>query len=320
MILRVYEGWEESIGGNLGPETVPEQPVSNTIRIWYTDAVRKEHDNQALAVVFHADHLAVVARMQGEIDALKAQLAEAEDWNKTSKEHQEHWLGRFVEAQRRRIDALKLELAEARKPLTDMKERVNAVLRIYLQGVSRHDATEDIVNLLASRTAPVEPDPRYGRIASAAILEHPVGFYEEIERRLHAERIARVTTDRPANLHDYQGCVEQPAPNLDGAIWPDGLPNPTQKPVDQPEAAQEDAVARIAKTLHALVGKDPFATYREMAEAIIPVAREGYYSAEQVEKAVQDEINYCQLAHKMPRAFVDDVLFRLAHPKGEQHG
>jgi hypothetical protein len=61
--------------------------------------------------VHYADYLA-------EVTALKAELAEAEDWNKTSKEHQEHWLGRFVEAQRRRIDALKLELAEARKPLT----------------------------------------------------------------------------------------------------------------------------------------------------------------------------------------------------------
>ena len=212
MILRVYEGWEESIGGNLGPETVPEQPVSNTILIWYTDAVRKEHDNQALAVVFHADHLAVVARMEGEIDALKAQLAEAEDWNKTSKEHQEHWLGRFDEAQRRRIDALKLELAEARKPLTDE----HWVCRKCGYGSEEHGIPSHPSYLcvydpvLASRTAPVEPDPRYGRIAADVLLEHPVGFYEEIERRLHAERIARVTTDRPANLHDYQGCAEQP--------------------------------------------------------------------------------------------------------------
>ena len=210
MILRVYEGWEESIGGNLGSETVPWQnvaevciPVSNTILIWYTDAVRKEHDNQALAVVFHADHLAVVARMEGEIDALKAQLAEAEDWNKTSKEHQEHWLGRFVEAQRRRIDALKLELAEARKPIT--KEEWSTASESAAL-TFREMANE----LIASRTAPVEPDPRYGRIAADVLLEHPVGFYEEIERRLHAERIARVTTDRPANLHDYQGCAEQP--------------------------------------------------------------------------------------------------------------
>ena len=111
------------------------------------------------------------------------------------------------------IHKLKCELAEARKPRKiALIGGVGSVLANALQNASRtapepemkaqneQIAAEYGIDLSTLKPCPVAPE----------LVEQPCGFYEEIERRLNADRIARVTTDRPANLHDYQGCVDQP--------------------------------------------------------------------------------------------------------------
>ena len=80
MILRAYEGYDEPVGGNLGRSTMPSEgeTMSYTIqRYGYTMGGTGIVKDPNGVYVFYADHLAVVAKMRGEIDRLTRQLEAA---------------------------------------------------------------------------------------------------------------------------------------------------------------------------------------------------------------------------------------------------